>query len=277
MSDTAAPTGAAGFDLGGPLTGLIVMALEEPTHMPQVGWFCAFARAGKMQVTLAELAQAHQRLPDGPWKGSDTPQSLLTSLPVFTVLDPDGNHLTEPAELMRVPWGDAGWSLCLLDSLSDWLALLTLRGDGYLEILTEWHRTGPPEAGFVRVCHQYAALYNHRFFLEAYKLLEIRWMSEEGNKRELLQGLMQLSVGLHQITSGKYAVTQLEEAYSRIRTHQALFPAPTMGRFIKRLEKVIGLFMGYGADNFRQFDLGLFPRLWLDSPWRLLLHKLGRR
>jgi hypothetical protein len=272
------PQGTGGFDLGSHLAAVAVYALESPDSAPAAGWLTAFARADAEAVPLDRLRRERDALPDGPWKAGDDPRPLMTALPIFGVRGADGTLRTEPAELAGQDWASATDHLALFPALAERLPHIRERAAAYFRVLSEWYGKGPqhggtpPEGGIARICHMYAALYNARLYLEAYKLLEMRWMSESAEgPRNLLRGLMQIAVGLHQIETGRYAIQQLEEGYGRIRESHAAFPAPTIGRFLKRLEKAIRLLKAYGPEKFETFDLGLFPRLWMVSPWRLLL------
>lgn len=272
------------FDLAAHLCVLVAVALDEPERAPAVGWLAAFGRTadagpagGAPGVALDRLAAGYRALPAGPWREGADPRILLDALPVFAVAGPAGPLRTEPRELTGQGWAAPGDRLVLLPALADRLPYLRGRASAYLEVLREWYGSGSDaEAGFPRACRMFAVLYNARLHLEAYKLLEVRWMAEQGAAREVLRGLMQLAVGLHQVASGKYAVPQLEEGYGRLRANAEAFPAPTIGRFLKRLARAIRLLKAYGPGDFRKFDLELFPRLWMESPWRLLL-TLGRR
>jgi Domain of unknown function (DUF309) len=267
-----------GFDLAAHLSALVATAMDERAKAPAVGWLAAFGRevapapAGDAPgVALDRLRAAFDALPAGPWREGADPRVLMEALPVFAVAGPDGQLRTEPRELMDQDWGSPDDRLVLLPALADRLPYLQGRAGAYLDVLREWYGSGSDAAaGFARACRMFAALYNARLHLEAYKLLEVRWMMEQGAQREVLRGLMQIAVGLHQVASGKYAVPQLEEGYGRLRANAEAFPAPTIGRFLKRLARAIRLIKAYGPEAFRKFDLELFPRLWMVSPWRLL-------
>lgn len=266
------------FDLAGHLAAVVIHALESPDKAPAAGWLAAFTGAGGEMVTLARLRQALDALPMGPWKTGPDPRPLLEAVPVFGIGAPDGPLRTEPRELAGQDWASATDRLILFPAMAPRLPYIRDRARRYLDILTDWYGKGPahggtpPDAGLGRLCHVYAALFNARLYLEAYKLLELRWMMEENETtKDLLRGLMQLAVGLHQVESGRYAVQQLEEGYGRIRDSRGAFPAPTIDRFLKRLGRAIRLLKAYGPENYRKFDLKLFPRLWMVSPWRLLL------
>ncbi|MFQ5509716.1 MAG: DUF309 domain-containing protein [Leptospirillia bacterium] len=260
-----------GFDLGGHLAGLIVYAMETPEKAPAVGWFHAFMQSDGAPVALSELAATHARLPAGIWKGDESPRPLMTALPIFGIRTPDGELLTEPIELARVDWNATDHHLTLFDGYADRVDFLKGRSTAYLAVLSDWFDPGADrEVPLARLCHQYAALFNARLYLEAYKLLEIRWMSEEPPAKGLLQGLMQVAVGLYQIETGRYAIDQLEEGYYHIRENAGAFPAPTLPRFLKRLERAIGALKGSGPERFQSFDLEVFPRLWMKSPWKIM-------
>ncbi|MDH4228580.1 MAG: DUF309 domain-containing protein [Nitrospirota bacterium] len=264
-----------GFDMGSALSGIVIHAIEMPEKAASIGWLTAFLCRDGQPIPLADLSREWQRLPSALHGDGRGPDCLFGELPVFAVALNGGELLTELRELQGVDWNSPHHRLTLFDGVRGHIPYLKERCARYREILVEWARTDPPPSGLPRVCWQYASLYNAGLYLEAYKLLELRWMTEEGAPRELLRGLMQLAVGLHQVQSGKYAVEQLEEAFFRIRDHAAAFPGPSVGRFVKRLEKATRLFKGYGPTGFRGFDLRLFPRLWMVSPWRALLG--GRR
>jgi hypothetical protein len=269
---------SGGFDLAAHLAALVIYALDDPEQAPAAGWLAAFAGDGRESVPLNDLAAARDALPDGPWRAGDNPLSLLSALPVFGV-GPDGGTLkTEAAELAGQDWRSPSDRLTLFAPLAPRLPEIRAKAAAYLEVLSEWYRGGAPAVtGRERLCHLYAALFNERLHFEAFKLMEMRWMLEQNPAgRSLLQGLMQLAVGLNQIETGRYAVPQLEEGYHHLREGASAFPTPTLGRFLKRLEKAIRLLKAYGPDKFRDFDLELFPRLWMVSPWKLLLG-LGRR
>jgi hypothetical protein len=258
------------FDLAAHLCVLVAGGLDEGAKSPPVGWLAAFARTvetgpdGPPGVSLDRLSGAYHALPPGPWRDGSDPRPLLEALPVFGLR-------TEPQELMGQDWGAPGDRLVLQEGLADRLPYLRQRGGAYLEVLREWYRRDSDRhEGFARACHMYAALYNEHLHLEAYKLLEVRWMMEQGAAREVLHGLMQIAVGLHQVESGRYAVPQLEEGYGRLRASAEAFPAPTIERFLKRLARAIRLLKAYGAEDFQSFDLELFPRLWMVNPWKLL-------
>lgn len=266
------------FDLPAHLCVLIANALDAPDKAPPAGWLAAFASAveagpdGPPAAALDRLSAAYRALPAGPWREGGDPRPLLEALPVFAVAGPGGTLRTEPRELMGQDWNAPGDRLVLLEGVADRLPYLRRRAGAYLEVLREWHGRGAGrQEGFARACHMYAALYNARLHLEAYKLLEVRWMMEQGAAREVLHGLMQIAVGLHQVKSGKYAVPQLEEGYGRLRANAQAFPAPTIDRFLKRLARAIRLLKAYGPEDFQKFDLELFPRLWMVNPWKLLL------
>jgi hypothetical protein len=273
----AEPTGTGGFDLAAHLAALVIHALDDPARAPAAGWLAAFARRGTASVPLPELARARAALPAGPWDGGEGPEALMRALPVFQVESPGRPPRTEPDELAGQDWQAPDDAIRLFAALADRLPYLQERAERYLPVLAEWHGAPRPPEGLARVCPMYAALFNARLYLEAYKLLEMRWMVEQAEgPRDLLRGLMQVAVGLHQIESGRYAVPQLEEGIHRIRQGADAFPAPTLGRFLRRLERATRLLKAYGPDTFRDFDLELFPRLWMVSPWRLLFG-LGRR
>jgi hypothetical protein len=275
---TVAEAASGGFDLAAHLAALVIHALDDPQQAPAAGWLAAFAGDGREAVPLADLAAARDALPPGPWREGDDPRPLLALRPVFGVGPAGGPLRTEAAELMGQDWRAADQRLTLFAPLAPRLPEIRARAAAYLEVLSEWYRGGAPAVGGrERVCHLYAALFNERLYFEAFKLMEMRWMVEaDPAGKSLLRGLMQLAVGLHQIESGRYAVPQLEEGYARIREGASAFPSPTLGRFLKRLEKAIRLLKAYGPEKYRSFDLELFPRLWMVSPWRLLLG-LGRR
>jgi hypothetical protein len=266
------------FDLPAHLCALVAGALDAREAAPAAGWLVAFARAveagpdGAPGVSLDRLGAAYHALPAGPWRDRADPLPLLAALPVFGVIGPDGRMRTEPQELTGVDWGAPDARLVLFEGLADRLPYLKARAEAYLEVVREWYGHGHDrQAGFPRACHMYAVLYSARLYLEAYKLLEVRWMTEQGERREVLHGLMQVAVGLHQVASGKYAVPQLEEGYGRLRASAGAFPAPTIGRFLKRLARAIRLLKAYGPEGFQKFDLEMFPRLWMVNPWKLLL------
>jgi hypothetical protein len=267
------------FDLAAHLSLLVAVALDERAKAPAAGWLAAFARAvdegpagGAPGVPLDRLAAAYRALPAGPWREGSDPRPLLETLPVFAVAGVSGQLRTEPGELAGQDWAAASDRLVLLPALADRLPYLRARGGAYLDVMREWYRSrSDAETGYARACRMFAVLYNARLHLEAYKLLEVRWMMEQGARREVLRGLMQIAVGLHQVESGKFAVPQLEEGYGRLRANAEAFPAPTIGRFLRRLARAIRLLKSYGPEDFGKCDLELFPRLWLVSPWRLLL------
>jgi len=271
------------FDLAAHLSALVAVAMDEREKAPAAGWLAAFARtvapaaAGEAPgVPLDQLRAAYHALPAGPWREGTDPRILMETLPVFAVAGPDGQLRTEPGELMGQDWASPTDRLVLLPALADRLPYLQGRASSYLNVLREWYGSGSDAAaGLPRACRMFAALYNARLHLEAYKLLEVRWMMEQGKPREVLRGLMQIAVGLHQVESGKFAVPQLEEGYARLRANAEAFPASTLGRFLKRLARAIRLLKAYGPEDFQKFDLELFPRLWMVSPWRLLF-TLGR-
>lgn len=269
--------GAGGFDLGGHLAALIVYALEDPASAPPAGWMHAFFSHGIASVSLSSLRAAHDKLPEGPWRGGDDPLPLMAALPLFAVARPGGNLLTEPQELAGQDWGSTIDALDLFPAFIPRVPYLKHRAEAYLRILKNWYGGTVPEPGMARVCHEYAALFNERLYTEAYKLLEMRWMAEMGPRRELLRGLMQLAVGLHQVEGGKFAMPQLEEGFFRIKENAAAFPAPTLPRFLKRLEKALRLLKAYGPDGFTKFDLNLMPKLWMVSPWRMLFGFMQNR
>jgi len=252
--------------------------MDEPARAPAVGWLAAFARtaepgpdSGPPGASLNRLNDAYHALPEGPWRTESDPRALLEALPVFAVVGPDGVMRTETGELVGRDWRDSRDRLVLFEGVADRLPYLRDRARADLDVLKEWYASGADaEAGYPRACHMFAVLYNARLHLEAYKLLEVRWMAEQGAPREVLQGLMQIAVGLHQVESGKYAVPQLEEGYGRLRANAGAFPAPTIKRFLKRLARAIRLLKAYGPEDFEKYDLELFPRLWMVNPWKLL-------
>ncbi len=276
MSESQMQPGA--FDLGGYMSALVVGALETPSGAAPVGWLAAFLAGKNDAVSLADVARHHAALADGIWKAGEDPRALLDALPIFGIMRPDGEYLTEPRELAGQNWRSAQDHMALFSGMAAHLPYLTARCDTYLRLLTTWQAApAPPEAGYPRVCYQYAALFNERLYTECYKLLELRWMVEEGRARSLLKGMMQLAVGLQQIENGRYAVPQLEEAYFNMRENLEAFPTDTLRRFLKRLKRTIGLLKSYGPSRFQTFDMELFPRLWMDSPWRLLFMRSRRR
>lgn len=276
MTESQMQPGA--FDLGGYMSALVVNALEAPAGAAPVGWLAAFLAGNKASVPLADVARNHGKLPGGIWKAGQDPRPLLDALPIFGIVRPDGEYLTEPRELARQDWQSAQDHLALFSGMESHLPYLEQRCDAYLRLLQIWQNSpDPPASGSARVCYQYAALFNERLYTECYKLLELRWMTEEGRSRTLLKGMMQLAVGLQQIENGRYAVPQLEEAYFNMRGNLEAFPTTTLKRFLKRLKRSIGLLKSYGPSRFQTFDMELFPRLWMDSPWRLLFMRSRRR
>ncbi|MDH5526724.1 MAG: DUF309 domain-containing protein [Nitrospirota bacterium] len=265
------------FDMGGVMTGMIVHALETPEKAAPVGWLSAFLAGGGHAMPLSELAREWNGLPDYLKGDRRGPASLLETVPVFAVALADGQLLTDPHELARVDWTSPNQHLTLFDGVREHLPFLKQRCTVYQQVLSEWFDPGSlPQPGLPRLCHQYAALYNNGLFLEAYKLLELRWMVEQGPSRELLRGMMQIAVSLHQVENGKFAIQQLEEGYFRIKEHSDIFPAPTIGRFVKRLEKAVVLFKSCGPEGFRDFDMRIFPRMWMVSPWWQLFSRRAR-
>jgi len=267
-------SGPGAFDLGAHLAGLLIYAMEDPAKAEPLGWFIIFSVKGERRLSLQDLAKGHASLPDGHWKKGDDPRSLMAAVPVFSIAH-GGELLTEPRELVGVDWGGPDHYFTLFDAMTDRLPFMIDRAESYWDVIQDWYSTPPPEPGMEKVCRQYAALYNRELYYEAYKLLEMRWMTEEGPGKDLLRGLMQLALGLHQIETGKFAMQQLEEAYGRIRTGREVFPFPTAERFLKRLEKATRLIKAYGPDQFQTFDLKMFPKVWLESPWKKLF-RFGR-
>ncbi len=257
------------FDFAAHMAGLIIYALDDPSKAGAVGWLCAFAGGPDHRVTLAELSAAHQRQPQGNWPKDADPRGLMAAIPVFGIERGD-DILTEPQELMGIDWASPDLRFAMFDAMADHFSMVRERAPVYLKLLTEWHQNAP-QPGLDRIIRMYALLYNEGLYMEAYKLLEMRWMAETQNdKKEFLRGLMQLAVGLHQIQGGKFAMQQLEEAYGRIRTHKAVFGYNTIDRFIKRLEKATRLIKSYGPDGYQKFDLRMFPKIWFKNPWKQL-------
>ncbi len=258
------------FDFAAHMAGLVIHGLDDGQNAGPLGWLAAFAAADNASPSLADLSARYAALPDGVWKTDADPRGLMAALPVFGVTR-GGEILTEPNTLLGIDWNASDLYFALFDAMADHRPLIVGRAPVYVRLLAQWGRKTMPAPGIDKVIRLYAALYNEGLYMEAYKLLEMRWMVEtQEPKKEFLHGLMQLAVGLHQIEGGKYAMQQLEEAYGRIRTHKAVFGYPTIERFIKRLEKATRLLKSYGTDDFKRFDLNMFPRIWFKSPWKQL-------
>jgi hypothetical protein len=176
---------------------------------------------------------------------------------------------------MGLDWQSSNHNFAIFEPMAEHMPFIVERAAGYWDVMQDWYGQEMPEPGIEKVIRLYAILYNAELYLEAYKLLEMRWMAEHGAAKEFLRGLMQLSIGLHQISTGKYALQQLEEAYGRIVTNKAVFPAPTIDRFIKRLAKSIRLIKAYGPEKYQDFDLRMFPKMWFESPWKKIF-RFGR-
>ncbi|MBI5136444.1 MAG: DUF309 domain-containing protein [Nitrospirae bacterium] len=257
------------FDLGAHLAGLMIYAMDDPDRAGPLGWLVIYAVKGARSLPLESYSRGHASLPDGAWKQGSDPRALMEALPVFGI-EHAGAVLTEPHELTGLDWQSPDHHFALFDAMADRLPFIVQRAEAYWGVIQDWYAAPERAPGTDKVLRQYAALYNAGLYYEAYKLLEMRWMVEPEPGRDLLRGLMQLSVGLHQVETGKFAMQQLEEAYGRIRTGKAAFGYPTIERFIKRLEKATRLIKAHGPDGYQKFDLRMFPKMWFASPWKIL-------
>jgi len=255
--------------MGAHMAALILYALDDPKQAGAVGWFIAYAIKDGPSLSLAALKKGHDSLPDGPWKNDADPRALMVTVPVFGI-EQFGTLLTEPQELVGIDWSGVA-SFTIFKPMAGHVPFMVERAAAYWDVIQDWYAHDMPEPGIEKTCRMYGLLYNAGLYLEAYKMLEMRWMAEHGAKKEFLHGLMQLAIGLHQISTGKFALQQLEEAYGRITTNKAVFPAPTIDRFIKRLAKATRLIKSYGPEKYQEFDLRMFPKMWFESPWKQLL------
>jgi hypothetical protein len=113
---------------------------------------------------------------------------------------------------------DAGGA-ALLDVHRPWDAPIRAHAARALRAAAAHRRRGMrPDDPITRAVVQAVALWNERLFFEVHEVLEAVWQRETGDRRQALQGLIQVAVAYHHLAHGnpRGARTLLREGRSRL-------------------------------------------------------------
>ena len=107
----------------------------------------------------------------------------------------DVGHARElAASTLFLPAGDG---VRLREDLAGDLEALRERASRFAAALAGVGPTPIPSSDPARAVAVAAILFEHRLFFEVHEILEPPWQGAQGDEREILQGLIQVAVGLH--------------------------------------------------------------------------------
>ncbi len=117
-----------------------------------------------------------------------------------------------------------------------------------------------PEPSLQEALDRAASLFDARLHFEVHELLEPFWMRAEGAVRQVLQGLIQISVGFHHLGSNNVsgARTLLDEGRAKLEGQR--LEGIDLGAFAGEVRRTLETIVELGPEAPGKFDWGLAPK-----------------
>jgi hypothetical protein len=145
----------------------------------------------------------------------------------------------------------------------------TLRA--YAAVLEGWgarHARLRPQDPMEQAVAEAALCFNAALFFEAHELLEHRWMAEpRGPRRQFLQGLIQVSVGLHHARRGSFdgAVNQLAKGLAKLVGSPGRVMGLDCDRFVRDVTALHERLVRCGRADMRPLPSDETVRMWITD------------
>jgi len=224
------------------LAEMLVEALDNPVAAAVLRCFAAYCRA----VKRTPPAMAAERfLSPAPEAEQENVLALLEKSPLLSWdLRGRSGRVTLSSAFMS-EWGEI-------------IAKLVQYGAA----LEEWK----PEdivLPLMNALRKGVLLFNHSLFFEVHEVLEAQWVTETGEEKRFLQGLIQIAVAFHHLGNHNLrgALSLLQDGMEKIVPHQPSFCGIELRNFLANLEICRQEMLRLGPEGYSQFQAEKIPQM----------------
>ncbi|HET7876493.1 MAG TPA: DUF309 domain-containing protein [Methylomirabilota bacterium] len=118
----------------------------------------------------------------------------------------------------------------------------------------------PPDPDLETALGEAGALFDAGLFFEVHEMLESYWMRAEGAERETLQGLIQVAVGFHHLSTGNVSGARALLHDGCAKTLGQRLSGRRLDPFARAVRHCLDRVLALGAQASQEFDWSLVPR-----------------
>jgi predicted metal-dependent hydrolase len=114
-----------------------------------------------------------------------------------------------------------------------------------------------------RALEEAAYLFNEGLFFEVHEILETAWLTQTGETRLLLQGLIQIAVGFHHLENRNLmgTISLLKEGVQKLRVCGPDRSRLKLNRFLAQVERAHQSIESLGKAAYDRFDRRMIPKM----------------